>query len=412
MKILHILNYFPPRYAGGAGISAVHSCYGLLRRGYECLVLSINSRFGEDVDHLYTLKGIPVREVGYQHRLRFQVCQVFDFRIYRRIIQELERAQPDLVHVHNVSGTSLAPFVACQRLGIPIVATLHDLWLLCPNNMLYRGNGALCDPAEPAKHCRKCFRRYDFWGAIPWRRWVLDRMVRNVRRFIAPSGRLRDLHVRAGYDSTRFRVLKYGIAPSLFETPMITTRLGLDVHGFHSNRLIFASVIVESKGIGTVIEALPYLTRYIDGFQLLVAGEGEETFLAQLRRYPPMSVNLLGKVPFGEMMNLYTMAGLTLMPSIIEENSPLVVYESLLAGTPVLGAAIGGIPELLEEGRTGYLFTPGDPADLAEKAILHFTRSAPERRAMRWHCRTYALANLTLERHVDGLLDIYGEAIE
>jgi len=411
MRVLFITNFFPPRYTGGAEISAVHSCYGLLRRGHECSVLSINSRFGEDVDRLYALKGIPVREVGYQHRLRFQVCQVFDFRIYRRILQELERAQPDLVHVHNVSGTSLAPFVACRRLGIPIVATLHDLWLLCPNNMLYRGDGVLCDPAEPAKHCRKCYRRYDFWGDIPWRRWVFAQMVRNVRRFITPSGRLRDLHVRAGYDSTRFRVLKYGIAPSLFEMPTITTRLGLDVHGFHSNRLLFAGVIVEIKGIGTVIEALPSLIKYIDDFQLLVAGSGEETFLAQLRSYTPMSVHLLGKVPFVEMINLYATAGLTLMPSIIEENSPLVVYESLLAGTPVLGADIGGIPELIEEGHTGYLFTPGDPADLAEKAILHFARSAPERRAMRQHCRAYALANLTLERHVDGLLDIYREAI-
>jgi glycosyltransferase involved in cell wall biosynthesis len=412
MKILHILNHFPPRQAGGAEISAVRSCYGLLRQGHECSVLSINSRLGEDIDRSYAFKGIPVREVSYQHRLRSQVCQVFDFRIYRRVMQELKQAQPDLVHVHNVSGTSLAPFVACRRLDIPVVATLHDLWLLCPNNMLYRGNGVLCDPAEPVKHCRECFHRYDFWGDIPWRRWVFAQIVQNVRCFIAPSGRLRDLHVRAGYDSARFRVLKYGIESNLFEMPMIETRLELDVNDFSSNRLVFAGAIAENKGIGTAIQALPLLIKYIDDFRLLVAGDGEETLLAQLRPYTPMSVNLLGKVPSGEMMNLYAMAGLTLMPSIIEENSPLVVYESLLAGTPVLGAAIGGIPELIEEGRTGYLFRPGDPADLAEKAILHFARSAPERRAMRQHCRAYALTNLTLERHVDGLLDIYREAIK
>jgi glycosyltransferase involved in cell wall biosynthesis len=412
MKILYILNYFPPRHTGGAEISAVNSCYGLLQRGHECSVLSINSRFGEDVDRSYTFKGIPVLEVGYRRQPRLQACQVFDLRIYRRIVRELERTKPDLVHVHNVSGTSLAPFVACRKLGIPTVVTLHDFWLLCANNMLYRGHGILCDPAEPAKHCRECFRRYDFWGDIPGRRWVFAQIVQNVRCFIAPSGRLRDLHVRAGYDLARFRVLKCGVEPNLFEMPMIETRLELDVNDFNSNRLVFAGAIAENKGIGTVIEALPLFIKYIDDFRLLVAGDGEEAFLAQLRRYTPISVNLLGKVPFGEMMNLYATAGLTLMPSIIEENSPLVVYESLLAGTPVLGAAIGGIPELVEEGRTGYLFRPGDPVDLAEKAILHFARSAPERRAMRKHCRAYALANLTLERHVDGLLEIYREAIE
>jgi glycosyltransferase involved in cell wall biosynthesis len=409
MKILHILNHFPPRHAGGAEISAVRSCYGLLRRGQQCTVLSISSRFGEDVDRSYTFKGIPVREIGYRRQPRLQVCQVFDLRIYRRIVRELERTKPDLVHVHNVAGTSLAPFMACRKLGIPTVVTLHDFWLLCANNMLYRGHGVLCDPAEPAKHCRECFRRYDFWGNIPGRRWVFAQMVQDARCFIAPSARLRDLHVRAGYDAARFRVLKYGIEPNLFEMPLMATTL--EPNDFHSKSLIFAGAIAENKGIGTVIEALPLLIRYIDGFQLFVAGTGEETFLAQLRPYTPMPANLLGKVPFGEMMNLYATAGLTLMPSIIEENSPLVVYESLLAGTPVLGAAIGGIPELVEEGRTGYLFRPGDPADLAEKAILHFSRSAPERRAMRQHCRAYALTSLTLERHVDGLLEIYREAI-
>jgi len=410
-KVLFITNFFPPRYMGGAEISAVYSCYGLLRRGYECSVLSINSRFGEDIDHSYVFKGIPVREVGYRWRPRLQVCQVFDLRIYRRIVSELEKTKPDLVHVHNVSGTSLAPFVACRKLGIPTVATLHDHWLLCPNNMLYRGNGVLCDPAEPARHCRRCFRRYDFWGAIPWRRSVFARLVQNVRLFIAPSRKLVDLHVMAGYDRERFRVLKHGIEPDLFRSPAASAaqRFGQEYSPF--NTLLFSGAIVETKGVDTIIHALPLLTKYINRFRLLVVGWGDEDFVNKLRRYEPAPVKLLGKIPFYELKALYASAKLTLVPSIWYDNSPVVIYESLLAGTPVLGSDIGGIPELILEGDTGYFVEPGDPIAFAEKAILHFARPARERRAMRWRCAEYAHANLTLDRHIEGLLSIYHEAL-
>lgn len=410
MKVLFITNFFPPRYMGGAGVSAVNSCYGLLRRGHECSVLSINPRFGEDVDRSYAFKGIPVREVGYQHRLRFQVCQVFDRRIYRRIVWELERTKPDLVHVHNVSGTSLAPFVACRKLGVPTVLTLHDHWLLCPNNMLFRRGGTLCNPASRSWGCKGCYRRYDFWGDIPWRRSVFARLVQNVRLFIAPSQKLVDLHVMAGYDQERFRVLKSGIEPDLFQSPAASAAQ-LDQEYSSFNTLLFSGAIVETKGVDTIIHALPLLAKYIDRFHLLVAGWGDDAFMNKLRRYEPAPVKLLGKIPFYELKVLYASAKLTLVPSIWYDNSPIVIYESLLAGTPVLGSDIGGIPELIREGNTGYLVEPGDPIAFAEKAILHFARPARERRAMRWRCAEYANENLTLDHHIEGLLSIYHEAL-
>jgi len=70
----------------------------------------------------------------------------------------------------------------------------------------------------------------------------------------------------------------------------------------------------------------------------------------------PSPVRMLGKVPFYEMGTLYSAADLTLVPSVWYDNSPTVIYESLLGGTPVLGSAIGGIPELIREGETDISF--------------------------------------------------------
>jgi glycosyltransferase involved in cell wall biosynthesis len=87
----------------------------------------------------------------------------------------------------------------------------------------------------------------------------------------------------------------------------------------------------------------------------------------------------------------------------------MVVYESLLAGTPVLGADIGGIPELVQDGETGYLHAPGDATAFAERVILHFSRSALQRRKMRRRCLEYAHTHLTIDRHIDALQQVYAE---
>jgi glycosyltransferase involved in cell wall biosynthesis len=410
MKVLYIVNFFPPEYVGGAEVAAFNSCHGLLQRGIECTVLSINARSPQHTDQEYVFKGVKVRQVGYYHTGP-QILKVFDPLIYRRIVQELQVVRPDLVHVHNVSGTSLAPFVACQRLGLPVVLTLHDHWLLCPNNMLFRRNGVLCDPAMAHPPCGDCYRRYDFWGVIPFRRQIYAWLTQDVQCFISPGQRLIELHVAAGYQRARFRLLRYGLGSSFTDgAPSVPEPAWMN-ESRYANVMLFAGQIVEIKGALVLAKALPLLERYVERFHLWVAGAGDDASVNALRRFAPNPVQLLGRLNFYELKALYTAAGLTVVPSIWYDNSPVVIAESLLAGTPVLGADIGGIPELIQEGKTGYVFPAGDSVALAEKAILHFARSVGERQAMRQAAIQWAKENLTLERHVDGLLDIYREVV-
>jgi glycosyltransferase involved in cell wall biosynthesis len=412
MRVLVVTNFFPPQYMGGAELSAFNSCRGLLQRGVEVSVLVVNNRLPEPVDIQYDVQEIPVHKVTYVSPLaNHSLVQTFDPRAYRIVAAEIGRVRPDLVHVHNVSGATLAPFVACQRLGVPVVLTLHDHWLLCPNNMLYRGDGSVCDPAQSSGGCKQCFRRYDFWARIPRRRQVFARLVRDVRVFVSPSQKLVDLHVAAGYDRRRFQVVPYGADAARSRT--CSDPLLQEYHQergrFHT--LLFAGAVVETKGIQTLIEALPLLIRYVDRFRLLVAGWGDPRILAALRRFNPTAVNLLGRVPFEEMRALYTVADLTVVPSVWYDNSPMVIYESLLAGTPVLGSDIGGIPELIRPGQTGYLFPAGDASALIERVIQHFGLSAPERRAMRRRCAGYVRSELSMDGHLDRLQAIYDQVL-
>ena len=89
-----------------------------------------------------------------------------------------------------------------------------------------------------------------------------------------------------------------------------------------------------------------------------------------------------------------------------------MIYESLLAGTPIVGSRIGGIPELIRERQTGYLFEPRDAVDLASRVVEHFSRPGSERRGMRRACAAFASAELSLDNHVEALMSEYEKILE
>ncbi len=410
MRVLVVTNTFPPGYTGGAEISNYHTCRGLRKRGIDCSILVLNNRRGKTVDEWYEFDGIPVHRAHVVTKKRTAWRDVFDPRIYRAVRTALRKLQPDLVHVHNVSGTTLAPYLACRQVGVPVVNTLHDLWLLCPNNMLYRKDGSFCDPKQYPRGCGDCFRRYDYWGDIVGRRRIFSLLTANVSYFISPSQAIIDRHVEAGYARERFRLVRLGFENPGPQRPQHPTVRAVVEMARRYQVIVFAGGGVEIKGACVLLEAIPMLLAHIDRLRMVVAGGGDKRFLDQFRRYAP-AVQVLGKVPFREMRTLFGAGDLTILPSVWHENSPVVIFESFQRGTPVLASKIGGIPEFIQENRTGYLFPPASASALAEKAILHFARSAVERRRMRQTCYRYVDEELAFKQHIEGILTAYDEVL-
>jgi glycosyltransferase involved in cell wall biosynthesis len=408
MRVLFVVNTFPPGYTGGAEVANYHTCRALIRRGIDCSILVLNNRVSELADEWCELDGIPVHRVTHQSP-RLALTDVFDWRFYRVVAAELRRLRPDLVHMHNVSGASLAPYMACRVLRIPVVNTLHDLWLLCPNNMLYRKDGSFCDPRQNPSGCHACFRRYDYWAAIPYRRQVFAALTSNVKLFVCPSQAVIDRHVEAGYAARRFRLVRLG-----FEAPHLTAR---DVTSLESvaataghPTLVFAGGGTEIKGAKVLLEALPALLQRVERLRVIIAGGGDKDTLMQLRRHAP-AVQVLGTLPFQTMPALFALADLAIVASVWHENAPVVVYESFQAGTPVVGSDFGGIPELIRAGETGYLFPVGDAGALTEAVVAHLTRPAMERRRMRRQCVEEVRTRLTLDNTIAGLTGVYREVL-
>ncbi len=412
MRVLFIMNTFPPAYTGGAEISAYHTCRGLLREGINCSVLVVNNRSREPINEWYELDGIPVHRVNFYTHWRPVWRDIFDGRIYQAVKAELRHLKPDLVHVHNVSGATLAPYLACRRLNVPVVNTLHDEWLLCPNNMLYQHDGTFCDPLHP-NDCHhlgyKCFRQYDYWGAIPYRRAVFAALTANVKAFLVPSQALIDVHHHAGYDLSRLRLVRLGFELPTPEEPTHPKIREIISTAHQYQTIVFAGGGNETKGAKVLLQAIPAMLDKVERLQVIIAGSGDERFLNLFHQYDP-AVQILGQVPFKDMRALFAIADLVLIPSIWLENSPVVIFESFQVGTPIIGSAFGGIPEFIQEGKTGYLFPKGDAVALSQKIISHFQRPAHERRRMRQQCVKY-IRTLTLENHLKNLQQVYHEVL-
>lgn len=409
MRVLYVLNTFPPFYTGGAEVAAYHTARGAQRAGVVCSVLVLNNRMAAATDEWFTLDGLTVHRVNVAARRSAAWRDVFDSRLYRATVAEINRLKPDIVHIHNVSGATLAPYVACRTMDVPVVGTLHDYWLLCPNNSLYRADGSICDALTGSGGCGSCFRGYDYWADIPARRTIFKAFTASARLFISPSQRLIDIHVAAGYSRERFVKVPAGLDEEV-HAPTHPEVRDIIATAMEFNTLVFAGGGTRTKGVQVLLKALPTLIQSVPRLRVVVVGGGESVFLSQLRAFAP-TVRVLNYIPFGEMRMLFASAELSLSPSIWQDNSPVVIYENQQMGTPSVGADIGGIPELIREGETGYLFPVGDANALAQKVIGHFARSPEARRRMRLQCAADARETRSLSQHIDAIRVVYARAL-
>lgn len=278
-----------------------------------------------------------------------------DGEVKAKFNQLLDDFKPDVVHLHNVH-TQLSPVIAelAHARGIKVFWTLHDTKLVCPSyNCMLNG-----------KWCEQCFtnktaviKNRCMPGSVPGavigyleqRRWNVERLCACTDKFLPPSQFMADTCIRGGYPKEKFEVLCNFIDVNKVANPKFEK----------GDYYCYLGRVTEVKGVKTLCEAasqLPYKLKVIGGGDLLDELRG---------KYP--DVEFLGQKDWSEFRPVLEGAKFMVLPSEWSENNPLTVIESQSLGTPVLGARIGGIPELIEEGVSGMTFESGNVEDLKEK---------------------------------------------
>ena len=309
---------------------------------------------------------------------------------------------PDIVHLHNIyhhlSPSILGPLA---RRGIPAVMTLHDYKLACPTLPAARPRPALRGlPGRPLPPRRRPPLQPGLAGQQHGQRVRVVRRTRfkaydKIRLLIGPSRFLVDKMAQARVFPDRLRHLENFVdAPA----PPRAKQAGL---------VVFAGRLSPEKGIDTLIGSMATLP----DARLAIAGEGIERgrLEALADAVAPARVRFLGRLDKGAVDELLAEAAAVAVPSRWYENQPMVVLEALAAGTAVVGTAMGGLPEVIEPGRTGALVAPDDPEALAG-ALRPFVSDIDLAARTGADARTAACVRFSTTRHLAGLDALYDEA--
>lgn len=171
-------------------------------------------------------------------------------------------------------------------------------------------------------------------------------------------------------------------------------------------RILFVGRIEKRKGADTLLRAIPRVLEIFPDCEFLFAGRMSEEMKALEVSLPPQ-VKFLGVKPRAELVTLYQQASMVTAPSQWD-NSPNVIYEAMACGAPVIATGVGGIPELVEEGVTGLLVTPGDAKGLAD-AMLALLRDPARGKRMGLEGRARAEENYAATTVLTRTVALYRE---
>lgn len=289
-----------------------------------------------------------------------------DGEVKRKFGKLLDDFKPDVVHLNNIH-TQLSPVIAkmAHERGIRVVWTLHDTKLVCPCYTCTRDG----------KSCTECFtdkksviRHRCMPGGLPGAiigyreimKWNREALEEYTDLFLPPSQFMMDTCVEGGYSTEKFRVLCNFI--EVEKVPQMT-----QISQLKGDYYVYLGRVNEVKGVRTLCKAAALLNK-----KLIVIGGGELLLELQEAYKECKLIEFKGQMQWEEFMPILRGARFMVLPAEWSENNPLTVIESQSLGTPVLGARIGGIPELIEEGMSGMTFTSGDVEDLKERILKMF----------------------------------------
>lgn len=314
-------------------------------------------------------------------------------QVKRKFNKLLDDFRPDIVHLNNIHS-QLSPVIAriAHERGVKVVWTLHDYKLLCPRYDCLR-NGEVCElcfdnKSNLLKH--KCMKGSTVASALAYmeaKKWDRHSLDEWTDLFIGPSRFMADKMAHGGFTKGKISHLCNFIDIGKCDKDDYS----------RSDYYCYVGRLSHEKGVATLIEAarrLPY--------RLVIVGGGplEE----ELKKQATPNIEFVGFKQWPEIKEIVGHARFTVVPSEWYENNPLSVIEALCLGTPVLGAEIGGIPELIDRDSNGDTFASGDASALKAKIESMWNRQFDNKGIAR-----QAMIRFDSRKYYKDLMELYSK---
>jgi glycosyltransferase involved in cell wall biosynthesis len=405
MKVLLVNKFFYPR--AGAETAFFHTRDLLRAHGHD--VIDFGMQDPQNVPSEQSQFFAPARSYGSEasglQRLRDAGTAVYSLSARRALGRLLDIERPDVAHLHNIyHQLTLSVVDELYRRRIPIVQTLHDWKIACPSYNLFT-EGAPCrrcvDSTVLSAIKHRCIKGSASASAIAASEAAIAHRrgtYHRIERYIAPSGFARSVALAAGIQSSRIDVLPYLMPDEELGTQGNKGRR--DPVFFHGGRLD------ETKGVRQLLaafEAVPAPAR------LQIAGWGSLQDEVENAAARNPRIEFLGALSRAEVLAALDRSRVLLLPSIWEDNCPLVMLEAQARSTPAIVSNRGGLPEFVVDGQHGFVIDPEDIGAFAAR-ITQLSDDPLLAAEMGSRGRDRLMAEHRAESHYEGLLGIYEKA--
>jgi len=362
MKILFVNKYYHP--SGGPETVILQSKEKLESLGNKVVLFSMqHPRNLETQYSRYFVCNVDYNSSNsFLNKAKMSLNIFYSFEAKKKMELLLNEEKPDLAHLHNIYhqiSPSILPVL--KKRDIPVVMTLHDFKLVCPNYTFLR----------KGKPCERCEGKHFYKAVI--HRCVKDSYWKSLvcslemyfHRFLKIYQDSVDIYITLS-EFSKDRFIKYGIPKEkIFNLPNYISLPQYSSQSFNQDYILFLGRLEDKNGIFTLIRAMKHLPE----ITLKVAGEG--TLKSSLESYVKEkkleNISFKGFVTGEELHQLIANSSFTIFPNHAYHLCPMSILESFAFGKPVIGSNLGSIPELINDGIDGLLFEPGNAEDLAEK---------------------------------------------
>lgn len=407
MKILMVNRYGYPKY--GTETCFLNLCRLLRERGHKVITFTTKDERNVDKEYAdYYVNKIDIDNLNSMpllNKISFAPKTIYSLEAKRKIERLIRDTKPDIVHIHSIKRL-ISPSIlhSIKNFGLPVVYTLHNFHLICPNSIMF-SKGKICEDCKGNRYydtfLKRCVRNSPSLSLLACVEQYIHNMLRtfenNVDMFIAPSNFLRQKMIEFGFKPEKIIHIPYFIFTDDYQPK----------NGF-SNYIVYCGRLVAEKGVLTLIKAV----RNLPSGRLVILGEGEyrKELESLVNKERIDNVEFKGYMPQDAIKKVVKNAMFVVTPSLWHENSPMVIYESFAMAKPVIGADIGGIPEIIDDGVNGLLFRPADVGDLVKK-IKYLLDNKDRFREMGENARRKALENYNQNIHYEKILKVYQNLI-
>lgn len=405
MKVLQINNHHYIK--GGADRVYFNTGQLLEKNGHQVINFStVNTLNKESIYKDYFVNVKDNRNANLSDKISNAFEYIFNKEAYQKLIKLIEETKPDIAHLHlYYGGLSGSILKALRKFKIPIVQTVHDYRLLCPANAFLDKNNQICEKCKNKSYYQcatgKCLDGNFLFSAIltveAYTRKYRIHPLDYIDHFIFVSRFSQNKHIDF---NPRYRD-KSSHLYNFTSTRNLSGSLGRRNHFLYFGRLS------PEKGLTTLLDVA-----IKNKIQLTIAGTGPLQQEVQSTVENNKNIKFLGHQSGNELTNLIQSASFIIVPSEWYENNPMTIIEAYSLGKPVIGANIGGIPEIVIENKTGFLFQSRNSLELGmiiEKAnqLTEF-----EYTEMCENAKEFAQLNFFEDAHYEKLMQLYTKTIK